>query len=75
LCVDRRGVGAFEAVNKAAVESAMRGQPVGAVDVEPYAVVGAHVGDRVERVDGTGKRRTRGRDDRQRRYAVRDVTG
>ena len=40
-----------------------RGQPVGAVDVEPDALLGAHVREPVDRVDGPGQRRTGGGDD------------
>ena len=38
-------------------------QAVGAVDVEPHTRVGAHVGQRVDRVDGARQRRARSRDD------------
>ena len=49
------------------------GEPVGAVDVEPDAPLRADVGERVDRVDGTGERRARGRDDRDRRDPGRAV--
>ena len=38
-----------------------RGRAVGAVDVQPDAVLGADVGERVERIDGAGARRARRR--------------
>ena len=50
-----------------------RRQPVRAVDVHPHAALLADVGDPVERIDGAGQRRSRRRDDRDRRHPRRDV--
>ena len=62
--VERDRVGSIEAGEEVGRRGRRRrGQPVGAVDVEPDALLGAHVREPVDRVDGPGQRRTRGGDD------------
>ena len=65
--VERHRVDPVEAGEEVAGGRCGRGgEPVGAVDVQPDAGLGAHVGERVDRVDGAGQRRARRGDDRDR---------
>ena len=58
--VERDRVGAVEAGEEMAGRRRRRGgQPVGAVDVEPDARLGTHVGERADRIDGARQRRAR----------------
>ena len=68
--VDRDRVGALEAAEeRGRARRRGRGRAVGAVDVEPHAVLGADVGERVERIDRARARRAGGADHGDRDHA------
>ena len=72
--VDRDRVGAIDAAEEVGhLGHARRREAVGAVDVEPDVPLGADVGERIDRVDGTGQRRAGRRDDRDRDDAGGEV--
>ena len=72
--VERRRVGPAEALEPVTGPlGRRRRQAVGTVDVQPYALALADVGDGVERIDRARQRRAGRRHDRERRDAVRPV--
>ncbi len=72
--VDRERVDALEPAEQgSARRRGRRGGAVGAVDVHPDVVLGADVGEGVERIDGARAGRARDADDGDGRHAGRDV--